>query len=58
MAKENRPLMRNQKGWIGYCRMDHKKMLREWAKVDWSTGGTKEPKEVLTDIHGKTTTKW
>jgi hypothetical protein len=50
--------MRRQKGWIGYCRLDHKKLLKEWKKVDWTTGGTSEPKEETRDVHGKIIQKW
>jgi hypothetical protein len=38
--------------------MDHVKMLREWAKVDWTTGGTAKPKKVSKDIMGKEIQKW
>ena len=58
MAKENRPLMRRQKGWIGYCRLDHAKLNEEWQKVDWTTGGTKKAKEVTKDAMGKEIQKW
>lgn len=59
MAKENRPLMRRQKGWIGYVR-SYKKYVEEgnYDKMDWTTGGTTKPKSVEKDVMGKIIQKW
>ena len=57
MAKENRPTMRNQKGWIGYVRSDYINNQNH-DKIDWTTGGTQKPKAVEKDIMGKEVQKW
>lgn len=57
MAKENRPTMRKQKGWIGYVRSDYINNENH-DKIDWTTGGTKKPKAVEKDIMGKEIQKW
>jgi hypothetical protein len=59
MAKENRPLMRRQKGWIGFVR-SYKKYVEEgsYDDMDWNTGGTTKPKSVERDKMGKIIQKW
>jgi len=58
MAKENRPLMRRQKGWIGFVR-SYKKYIEEgsYDEVDWGKR-TKEPKSEERDKMGKIIQKW
>ena len=53
MAKENRPLMRRQKGWIGYVR-SYKKYVDEghYDDVTWGKR-TKEPEYEIRDKMGK-----
>jgi hypothetical protein len=57
MAKENKPLMRRQKGWIGFVR--HYKNYIEngsYDDMDWSNGA--KPKEETRDKMGKIIQKW
>ena len=58
MAKENRPLMRRQKGWIGYVR-SYKKYIEEgsYDNVTWGKR-TKEPESEIRDKMGKIIQKW
>jgi hypothetical protein len=56
MAKENRPLMRRQKGWIGYCRTHHI-YAQKHDDVNWGEG-TKKPKDTSKDVMGKEVQKW
>ena len=56
--KPNQLTLRNQKGWIGYCRMDHVNMRKRWKEVDWTTGGTIKPKSETKNEMGVITQKW
>lgn len=61
MAKENRPLMRNRKGWKGYVwtykDWQEKVVLGGlWDQMDWTNG--EKPKEETRDVHGKIIQKW
>lgn len=53
MAQENKPLMRRQKGWIGFVR-SYKNYIENgtYDQVKWGTG-TKAPASVEVDKMGK-----
>ena len=59
MAKANKPLMRRQKGWIGFVRA-YKNYIENgsYDDMDWKSGGTKKPKSVTKDVMGKEIQKW
>lgn len=62
MAKENKPLMRNRKGWKGFVWLypdwQRKVVLGGlWDAIKWE-GGTKAPKSVEVDKMGKIIQKW
>ena len=57
MAKENRPTMRNQKGWKGYVRSDYINN-KNYDKIDWESGGSKKPKKIEKDVMGKEIQRW
>ena len=58
MAKENRSLMRRQKGWKGFVR-SYKNYVENghYDEVKWGEG-TKKPKSVTKDIMGKEVQVW
>ena len=53
-----RPLMRRQKGWIGFVR-SYKKYINSggYENVEWGEGSLK-PKSVSKDVMGKEIQKW
>lgn len=57
MAKENRPLMRNRKGWIGFVR-DYSKWVASdgYEKIEWDEKS--KAKSVTKDVMGKEIQKW
>jgi hypothetical protein len=57
MAKENRPLLRRQKGWPGFVH-GYKKFIEtvDWESIDWTNG--EKPKEESRDKMGKIIQKW
>ena len=57
MAKENRPTLRNRKGWIGFVR-DYNKWLKSdgYEKVEWDKES--RCKSVTKDVMGKEIQKW
>jgi hypothetical protein len=58
MAKENKSVMRRQKGWIGFVR-NYKNYIENgsYDEVKWGDR-TLEPKEVTRDPMGKIIYKW
>jgi len=58
MAKENKPLLRRQKGWPGFVR-SYKNYIENghYDEVEWGDR-TLEPKEVTVDKMGKKIYKW
>ena len=61
MAMENKPLMRNRKGWKGYVwtykDWQEKVVLGGlWDQMDWNNG--EKPKEETRDKMGKIIQKW
>jgi len=61
MAKENRPTLRNRKGWKGFVwnYPDWQRKVVEgklWDQMDWTNG--KQPKEETRDKMGKLIQKW
>jgi hypothetical protein len=58
MAKANKPLMRRQKGWIGFVR-SYKKYVEEgnYDNINWGEG-TSKPKSEERDVMGKIIQKW
>ena len=58
MAKENRPLLRRQKGWFGFVHSYNNYIENgSYDSVKWGKG-TKKPKEVTKDKMGKVIYKW
>jgi len=57
MAKENRPLLRGRKGWIGFVR-DYNKWLESdgYENIEWDK--TSKAKSVKKDLMGKEIQKW
>ena len=55
---DNKPLMRRQKGWIGFVR-NYKKYINSggYEKVKWGAG-TLKPKEVVKTPMGKEIQRW
>ena len=53
MAKENKPLLRGQKGWIGFVR-SYRKYIEtgSYDTMDWGRG-TVKPKKRDKDVMGK-----
>lgn len=61
MAKENRPTLRNRKGWKGFVWTYPdwvKKVIDSglWDEIDWTNGA--KPKEETRDKMGKIIQKW
>ena len=58
MAKENKPLLRRQKGWPGFVR-SYKNYIENgfYDEVKWGKR-TKEPKEETKDVMGKIIQRW
>ena len=53
MAKENKPLMRNRKGWVGFVR-SYRDYIKNGSYDDMKWGeGTKKPKSRTKDEMGK-----
>ena len=58
MAKENRPLLRRQKGWKGFVQ-SYNNYVDNGSYDDMNWGkGTKPPKSVTYDKMGKEIQKW
>jgi hypothetical protein len=58
MAKENKPLLRRQKGWKGYVQSWNNYCDNgSYDDMEWGEG-TKKPKEVTHDKMGKEIQKW
>ena len=58
MAKENKPLLRRQKGWPGFVH-GYKKFIEtvDWDSIKWGER-TKNPKSEEKDSMGKIIQKW
>ena len=55
---DNKPLMRRQKGWIGFVRSYNKYINSGgYEKIKWGVG-TLKPKEITKDSMGKEVQKW